>query len=123
MALHDVPTQPCCHGDRTLRIHPFAGDDEPQRAAIEYLPHDLASKVSPAVEITVRQTPLTAIESPCPASAPTSGPRTVSTAPSPYPPNDLSPRQSSTIPVNTIPRTDVLTGLTTVRGTGSARTL
>src|SRR5690606_25858458 len=57
-------------------------------------------KVSPVVSTTVRQTPLTAIESPCWASAATFGPRTVNTAESPRQSRRTASPSSSMMPVN-----------------------
>ena len=52
---------------------------------------------------TVRHTPLTAIESPCPASDVTTGPRMTSRAESPRSSLLTTSPSSSTIPVNTLP--------------------
>ena len=59
-----------------------------------------AVNVSPSRVATVRQQPLTAIESPSPASPVTSGPRTVSRIASPWSSRDSTVPSSSTMPVN-----------------------
>src|ERR1700759_865621 len=59
-----------------------------------------AVKVPAAELVTVRQTPLTAIESPLATSLVTSGPRTVSRAASPRSSRPTISPSSSTIPVN-----------------------
>src|SRR3954451_24069102 len=60
-----------------------------------------AVKASPWTSTTVRQTPLTEIESPCPASDVTAAPRTVSRAAASSSSRRTTSPSSSTIPVNT----------------------
>src|ERR1039457_4061047 len=78
---------------------PGASPPSPERASVS--PITSAVKVPSEIVVTVRQTPLIAMESPRNASALTFGPRTVSRAASGSSSRATTSPSSSTIPVNT----------------------
>ena len=84
--------------DRALQVDRAPAPPSEVRPSVSATTSTL--KVPPATPVTVRQTPLTAIESPSAASLLTSGPRIVSRVTSPGSLATISP-SSSTMPVNT----------------------
>ena len=65
VALHHVPAEPGVRGDGALEVHPGAGLGRAEAAAAEGLGHDVGAPDAVAsTSMTVRHTPLTAIESP-----------------------------------------------------------
>src|SRR6185369_10722154 len=89
---------PSCTGRSRLTGDPGASPPSPVRRSVSAITS--AVKVLSEESVTVRHTPLTAIDSPCPASAVTRGPRTVSRAASASCSTATTSPSSSTIPVN-----------------------
>ena len=89
---------PSWTGRSRLTGEPGASAPSPVRCRVSAITS--AVNVLSVASVTVRQTPLTAIESPCRASAVTRGPRTVSRAASASRSTATISPSSSTIPVN-----------------------
>ena len=69
MALHDVAAEPVLRAQRQLEVHPRAlGDAQPATSARSVSCITSAVNAPPAIAVAVRQTPLTATESPSPSS-------------------------------------------------------
>jgi hypothetical protein len=73
VALHEVAAEPVRDADGALEVDRAAGRDAAQRGAAQRLGHDVGGEGAVPAVTTVRQTPLTAIDSPWRASLVTSG--------------------------------------------------
>src|SRR5580692_4514375 len=94
------PSRPSARTARS-RLTAVPGAWEPSVECLSVSPITSALNSPPARSVTVRHTPLIAIESHRAASAATTGPRTVSRAISPSRSSRTTSPSSSTIPVNT----------------------
>src|ERR1022692_4807612 len=94
------PRRPSSRSDRS-RFTTAPGPSSPRPDLLRVSPITSAVNAPPDMAVTVRQTPLTAIESPVAVPAVTRGPRTVSLAASPSLSSATTSPSSSTIPVNT----------------------
>ena len=106
---------------RALQVDRRPGSRSPSADRLRVSSMTSAVKVAVRVPVTVRQTPLIASESPCPASAVTSGPRTVIRAASASRSTPTTSPSSSTIPVNIRRLPSSGPSATRLRGRAAAR--